>query len=121
MSVDHETSNKLASLWEALGRPDPPDIPLEALISEGIDLDDYHEWRLDFEDEKGRETEMRADAAIADARDADLRARGMDPMPPRRTPEEVAEIERREQEADERSSRRRPADQAEWLPEDDEG
>ncbi|MBA2741253.1 MAG: hypothetical protein H0U46_04505 [Actinobacteria bacterium] len=122
MSVDDDTRSKLLGIWEALGRPEPPDIPPEALISEGIDVEDYNEWRLDLEDEKIRAVKLRADAAVVDAREADLRARGMEPMPPRRTPDEIAEIERREQEADERASRRRErADQAEWLPEDDEG
>jgi hypothetical protein len=81
------------------------------LISEGISDDDYREWRLDLEDEKRREVELREDAEAADARDAELRANGMDPMPPRRTSEEVAEIERREEERERREKRR---GQASW-------
>src|SRR5215217_8068763 len=86
MPVDDDTRSKLLGIWEALGRPEPPDLPDEALISEGISQDDYNEWRLDLEDEKRRERETLADAKLAEARDADLRARGMEPMPPRRTP-----------------------------------
>jgi len=47
--------------------------------------EDYQEWRLDLEDERRREEELRADAAEV-KRDAALRAQGMEPMPPRRAP-----------------------------------
>ena|SRR5829696_1810471 len=121
MPVDDDTRSKLLGIWEALGRPEPPDLPDEALISEGISQDDYNEWRLDLEDEKRRERETLADAKLAEARDADLRARGMEPMPPRRTPEEVKAIERGQREREERARRHQEvAGEAEWLPEDDD-
>lgn len=116
-----DVQNILLGIWEALGRPEPPDLPEDALISEGVSHEDYVEWRLTLEDEKKREREIRADAAAAEARDADLRARGMEPMPPRRTKEETAEITRREQEIEERNRRlREHKGEAEWLPEDDD-
>jgi len=121
MPVDDDTRSKLLGIWEALGRPEPPDLPDEPLISEGISQDDYNEWRLDLEDEKRRERETLADAKLAEARDADLRARGMEPMPPRRTPEEVKAIERGQREREERARRHQEvAGEAEWLPEDDD-
>jgi hypothetical protein len=111
MMTENPNWDRLWELWKTLGRPDPPDIPKEALISEGIPLDDYEEWRVDLEAEKIRERELRADAAAADARDAEIRARGDEPIPPKRTPEEVAAIEQREHEAEERPQR---AGEAEW-------
>lgn len=118
--LEDDVWHRLWELWKALDRPDPPDIPQDALTSEGIDHQDYVKWRLAIEDDKTRERELRADAAAADARDADLRARGMEPMPPRRSAEEVAEIERRYQEIEERNRRlREHKGEAEWLPDDD--
>jgi hypothetical protein len=111
--------DRLFILWETLGRPEPPEIPKEALISEGITLDAYEEWRVDLEAEKIRERELRADAAAADERDAELRAQGTEPLPPKRSPEEVAAIEQREQEAEDRAQRHRErAGESEW---EDEG
>lgn len=105
-NLSDEVWNRLWELWKAHGRPEPPDISKEALISEGIDPADYEEWRVDLEAEKIRERELRADAAAADTRDAELRAQGMEPMPPRRTTEEVAAIERSDREAEERRQQR---------------
>ncbi len=110
MPLDDNTHSKLLGLWEALGCPEPPDIPLDALISEGITEAEYKEWRLDLEDEKRKAEEIRADADLVAARDAELRAQGMEPMPPRRTPEQVAEIERREQKAEQLKKRVGEAD-----------
>jgi hypothetical protein len=116
---DRTNWDRLWELWKLQGRPEPPEIPKETLISEGITLDAYEEWRVDLEAEKIRERELRADAAPADARDAELRAQGMQPLPPKRSPEEVAAIEQREQEAEERAQRRRErAGESEW---EDEG
>ena len=119
MTNERTDWGRLFTLWETLGRPEPPEIPKDALISEGITLDAYEEWRVDLEAEKIRERELRADAAAADKRDAELRAQGMEPLPPKRSPEEVAAIEQREQEAEERAQRRRErAGESEW---EDEG
>ncbi len=111
MPLDDNTHSKLLGIWEALGSPEPPDIPPDALISEGISEDDYKEWRLGLEDEKRWADEARADADLVAARDAELRAQGMEPMPPKRTQAEVAEIERREEESRRLEERR---GQAKW-------
>lgn len=113
--------DSLWQLWKLHGKPDPPDIPEQALISEGVSHADYVEWRMSIEDERRLEKEMRADAAAVAARDADLRARGMEPMPPRRTPEESAAIDRRDEEAEDRRRQRdEHAGKSEWLPDDDD-
>jgi hypothetical protein len=120
--INKEVWDRLWALWEKLDRPASYDIPVDALTLAGIGPQDYNEWRLAIEDEKRREQELLADAAGADARDAGLREQGMEPMPPRRTPEEVAAVEQREQEAEERERKRREREgQAEWLPEDEAG
>jgi len=121
MPVDDDTRSKLLGIWEALGSPDPPDLPMEALISEGISQDDYNTWRLDLEDEKRQERKILADAKRAEARDAELRAQGMEPMPPRRTREEVEAIGRSQRERDERARRHQElTGKAEWLPDDED-
>jgi hypothetical protein len=116
---DRTNWDRLWELWKLHGCPEPPEIPKEALTSEGITLDAYEEWRVDLEAEKIRERELRADAAAADKRHAELRAQGMQPLPPKRSLDEVAAIEQREQEAEERAQRRRErAGESEW---EDEG
>jgi hypothetical protein len=68
--MDRDVEDKLIGLWEALGRPEPPDIPPDALISEGISQQDYEDWRLNLEDEKRRAEEIRDDA---DSRSSSLK------------------------------------------------
>ena len=119
VEVEQALRDNILSLWEGLGSPAPPDISREALISDGIPYDAYAAWRLEIEDVKRRDAEILADAATATARDDELRAQGMEPMPPGRTPEETAEITRREQETEERERRHRELEgQAEWEDDD---
>ena len=64
---------------------------------------------------------LREDVAAAEAHEAELRARGMEPMPPRRSPEELAAVEQRMREMEERARRHRELQgEAGWLPEDDD-
>jgi hypothetical protein len=74
------------------------EIPAAVLEACGITQAEYAAWRMELEDEKRHERDTLVDAAAADARDAELHKQGMEPMPPRRTPEEVAAIEQREAE-----------------------
>lgn len=53
---------------------------------------------MELEDEKRHERDTLAQARAIDDQQAKLREQGMEPMPPRRTPEEVAAIEQREAE-----------------------
>ena len=119
VEVEQTLRDNILSLWEGLGSPEPPDISREALISDGIPYAAYEAWRLEIEDVKRRDAEVLADAATATARDDELRAQGMEPMPPSRTPEEIAAIEQRQQEAEERERRHRErADESEWEGDD---
>jgi hypothetical protein len=99
--LDDETRDRLLRLWEIHGSPESSEIPEEARISEGISDDDYALWRMENEDHKRHEREILADAAAADACDGELRAQGMEPMPPKRSKEEVAAMEQREREREE--------------------
>lgn len=116
-----DVRDKLLTLWEALGSPEPPDIPEEALVKEGISQADYAEWRLDLEDEKVREREVLADAARVDEINAERAARGLEPLKPDYTQEELDAIERRKLEAELRARRLRELEgEAQWRPEDDD-
>lgn len=58
--LNPDIRSKLLTLWEIHGSPESSEIPLAALISEGIDLGDYETWRLDIEDEHRRKREILA-------------------------------------------------------------
>jgi hypothetical protein len=108
--------DNLIDLHDRYGR----DIPADVLEQYGITQAEYDKWRMDLAAEEIKEREILADAAEVEARDAELRAQGMVPMPPRRSLEEVAAIERRLQEVEEQARRTRELQgQAEWLPNDD--
>jgi hypothetical protein len=74
------------------------EIPAAVLEACGITQAEYAAWRMELEDEKRHERDTLAQARAADDQQAKLREHGMEPMPPRRTPEEVAAIEQREAE-----------------------
>jgi len=81
------------------------DIPVEALEAAGITKAEYATWRMDIADE---EEDLRDLRALTDSVEA---ANQPGSLPPRRSPEEIAEIERREEELRRRKERR---GQAEW-------
>ena len=74
------------------------EIPAAVLEACGITQAEYAAWRMELEDEKRHERDTLAQARAIDHQQAKLREQGMEPMPPRRTPEEVAAIEQREAE-----------------------
>jgi hypothetical protein len=74
------------------------EIPAAVLEACGITQAEYAAWRMELEDEKRHERDTLAQARAIDDQQAKLREQGMEPMPPRRTPEEVAAIEQREAE-----------------------
>jgi hypothetical protein len=74
------------------------EIPAAVLEACGITQAEYAAWRMELEDEKRHERDTLAQARAIDRQQAKLREQGMEPMPPRRTPEEVAAIEQREAE-----------------------
>jgi hypothetical protein len=74
------------------------EIPAAVLEAHEITPAEYATWRMELEDVKRHERDTLAEARAADDQQAKLREQGMEPMPPRRTPEEVAAIEQREAE-----------------------
>jgi hypothetical protein len=105
--LDEHTVHLLQDLTTRYGL----DVPAEALEGAGISAEQYAAWRMDLADEESNLRDMRA---LADNIDA---ANQPGALPPRRPPEEVAEIERREEEAQRRDERR---DQASWLKSDED-
>jgi hypothetical protein len=81
------------------------DIPAEELELNGISKDEYAVWRMNLADEEEHVRDLRA---LSDSVEA---ANQPGALPPRRSPEEVAEIERREEELKRREERR---GEAEW-------
>jgi hypothetical protein len=81
-----------------LTREHGEEIPAAVLEACGITQAEYAAWRMELEDEKGHERDTLAQARATDDQHAELRKQGMEPMPPRRTAEEVAAIEQREAE-----------------------
>ena len=81
------------------------DIPVEELEAAGITKAEYATWRMDIADDEAHLRDLRA---LSDSVEA---ANQPGSPPPRRSPEQVAEIERREEELQRRKERQ---GEAEW-------
>jgi hypothetical protein len=103
--TEHELDPEKVSLLQDLTTQHGVDVPAEQLELHGISKDEYATWRMNLADD---EEHLRDLLALSDSVEA---ANQPGALPPRRTPEEVAEIERREREAEAREERR---GEAEW-------
>jgi hypothetical protein len=107
----------LADLTTLYGNAE--DIPSDVIAANELTEAEWRVFCVDMANEKIKEREILADAAAADARDAELRKRGMEPMPPKRPPEEVDAIERGELEREELLRRFREVqedEETQWDP-----
>ena len=100
-----ELDPEKVSLLQDLTTRHGKDIPAEQLELNGISKDEYATWRMDLADD---EEDLRDLLARSDSVEA---ANQPGALPPRRTPEQVAEIERREEELKRRKELR---GEAEW-------
>lgn len=100
-----ELDPEKVSLLQDLTTEHGEDIPAGALEAAGISKDEYAVWRMDLAAEENRLRHLRA---LSDSVEA---ANQPGALPPRRTPDQVDEIERREEELQRRKERR---GQAEW-------
>lgn len=103
--TEPELDRKKVTLLQDLTTQHGKDIPAEELELNGISKDEYATWRMDLADDEG---DLRDLLAPSDSIEA---ANQPGALPPRGSPEEVAEIERREEELKGREERR---GEAEW-------